>query len=99
MGNNRMMRNSFVYLLVIIGVIVIFYTLLPSFGGNTEQPVTTVIAMAKSRLRVAAKIIGNIVEKTTTIRSANEALRRDIIERERVKRDSRICSSSCMTPY
>ncbi|PKB78139.1 MAG: cell division protein FtsH [SAR202 cluster bacterium Io17-Chloro-G9] len=42
------MRNSFVYLLVIIGVIVIFYTLLPSFGGRTEQPVTTVIAMAKN---------------------------------------------------
>jgi len=42
------MRNSFVYLLVIIGVIVIFYTLLPSFGGSTEQPVTTVIAMAKN---------------------------------------------------
>ena len=42
------MRNSFVYLLVIIGVIVIFYTMLPSFGGSTEQPVTTVIAMAKN---------------------------------------------------
>ena len=48
MGNNRWLRNSFVYLLVIIGVIVIFYTLLPSFGGTTEQPLTTVIAMAKN---------------------------------------------------
>ena len=42
------MRNSFVYLLVIIGVIVIFYTLLPSFGGRSEESLTTVIAMAKS---------------------------------------------------
>ena len=42
------MRNSFVYLLVIIGVIVIFYTLLPSFSGRNEESVTTVIAMARS---------------------------------------------------
>ena len=48
MGSNRWMRNSFVYLLVIIGVIVIFYTLLPSFGGRGEESFTTVIAMAKS---------------------------------------------------
>ena len=48
MGSNRWMRNSFVYLLVIIGVIVIFYTLLPSFGGSSEEPLTTVVAMAKN---------------------------------------------------
>ena len=48
MGNNRWLRNSFVYLMIIIGVIVIFYTLLPSFGASTEQPLTTVIAMAKN---------------------------------------------------
>ena len=49
MGSNRWLRNSFVYLLVIIGVIVIFYTLLPSFGGRSEEPLTTVIAMAKNK--------------------------------------------------
>ena len=48
MGSNRWMRNGFVYLLVIIGIIVIFYTLLPSFGGSSEKPVSQVIAMAKS---------------------------------------------------
>ena len=48
MGSNRWMRNGFVYLLVIIGVIVIFYTLLPSFGGKSEESLTTVIAMAKN---------------------------------------------------
>ena len=48
MGNNRWLRNSFVYLLVIIGVIVIFYTLLPSFGGRNDIPVTTVVAMAEN---------------------------------------------------
>lgn len=48
MGSNRWMRNGFVYLLVIIGIIVIFYTLLPSFGGSSERPVSDVIRMAKS---------------------------------------------------
>ena len=49
MGSNRWLRNSFVYLLVIVGVIVIFYTLLPSFSGRSEEPLTTVIAMAKNK--------------------------------------------------
>ena len=48
MGNNRWLRNSFVYLMIIIGVIVIFYTLLPSFGGSDERPVSEVIALAKN---------------------------------------------------
>ncbi len=48
MGSNRWLRNSFVYLMIIIGVIVIFYTLLPSFGGPSEEPLTTVVAMAKN---------------------------------------------------
>ena len=48
MGNNRWLRNGFVYLLVIVGVIVIFYTLLPSFGASSDVPLTTVVAMAKN---------------------------------------------------
>ena len=48
MGSNRWLRNSFVYLLVIIGVIVVFYTFLPSFGGTNERPLTTVVSMAKN---------------------------------------------------
>ena len=48
MGSNRWLRNSFVYLMIIIGVIVIFYTLLPSFGSNDEKPVSQVISMAKN---------------------------------------------------
>ena len=48
MGSNRWLRNSFVYLMIIIGVIVIFYTLLSSFGGSEEKPLTTVVAEAKT---------------------------------------------------
>ena len=48
MGKNRWLRNGAVYLLVIVGVIVIFYTLLPSFGASNDVPLTTVVAMAKN---------------------------------------------------
>lgn len=48
MGKNRWLRNGVVYLLVIVGVIVIFYTLLPSFGASSDVPLTTVVAMAKN---------------------------------------------------
>ena len=34
--------------LMIIGVIVIFYTLLPSFGGRSEESLTTVVSLAKN---------------------------------------------------
>ena len=47
MGNNRWLRNSFVYLMIIIGVVVIFYTLMP-FGDSSEEPVSRVISMAKN---------------------------------------------------
>ena len=48
MGSNRWMRNSLVYLLIIIGVIVIFYTLIPAFGTRNDLPFTEVVARAKS---------------------------------------------------
>jgi cell division protease FtsH len=48
MGKNRWLRNGVVYLLVIVGMIVIFYTLLPNFGATNDVPLTTVVAMAKN---------------------------------------------------
>ena len=42
------MRNSLVYLLIIIGVIVIFYTLIPAFGTRNDLPFTEVVARAKT---------------------------------------------------
>ena len=45
--NSRRMRNSFIYLLIIVAVVAIFFTLLPdSFGGSNEIPVSSVITMA-----------------------------------------------------
>ena len=49
MANNRWLRNSLVYLLIIIGVIVIFYTLIPTFGAKTELSLTEVITKAQNQ--------------------------------------------------
>ena len=49
MGSNRWLRNSLVYLLIIIGVIVILYTLIPSFGEKSELALTEVITKAKNQ--------------------------------------------------
>ena len=48
MANNRWLRNSLVYLLIVIGVIVIFYTLIPTFGTTNELALTEVITKAKN---------------------------------------------------
>ena len=47
MGSNRWLRNSLVYLLIIVGVIVVFYTLIPTFGSSDPVPITEVIDRAK----------------------------------------------------
>ena len=64
------MRNSFVYLLVIIGIIVIFYTLLPSFGGRSEESLTTVIAMAKNNEIREIGVDGNKLNRLSENRRA-----------------------------
>ena len=48
MGNSRWLRNSLVYLLIIIGVIVIFYTLIPAFGSSKDLPLTEVLTDARN---------------------------------------------------
>ncbi len=68
MGNNRWLRNSFVYLMIIIGVIVIFYTLLP-FGGSSEEPVSKVITMAKNNQLDRIEVNG---DKLTVYPNAGE---------------------------
>ena len=69
MGSNRWLRNSFVYLMIIIGVIVIFYTLMP-FGSNDEEPVSRVIALAKSNQLDTIEVNG---DKLTVYRTTGES--------------------------
>ena len=47
MGNSRWMRNSFLYLLIIVAVIAIFFTMLNSLGGTEERPLSHIIAWAE----------------------------------------------------
>ena len=47
MTNNRWVRNSLIYLLIIIGVIVVFYTLIPSFGSSEELTLDEVVNRAR----------------------------------------------------
>ena len=69
MGSNRWLRNSFVYLMIIIGVIVIFYTLMP-FGSNDEEPISRVIALAKSNQLDTIEVNG---DKLTVYRTTGES--------------------------
>ena len=41
------MRNSFIYLLIIVAVIAIFFTMMGSFGGTEEVPLSDIIDWAK----------------------------------------------------
>ena len=69
MGSNRWLRNSFVYLMIIIGVIVIFYTLMP-FGGEDEEPVSRVISLAKNNQLEKIEVNG---DKLTVYRITGES--------------------------
>ena len=48
MANKRWLKNSLVYLLIIVGVIVIFYTLIPTLGNADPLPITEVITRAQN---------------------------------------------------
>ena len=45
--NTRWMRNGFIYLLIVVAVIAIFFTLFSDIGGSAEIPISEVVAMAK----------------------------------------------------
>ena len=68
MGSNRWLRNSFVYLMIIIGVIVIFYTLMP-FGSSDEEPVSRVLTLAKNNQLDKIEVNG---DKLTVYRKSGE---------------------------
>ena len=71
MGSNRWLRNSFVYLMIIVGVIVIFYTLMP-FGSADEEPVSRVITLAKNNQLEKIEVNG---DKLTVYRTNGETFK------------------------
>ena len=69
MTNNRWVRNSLIYLLIIIGVIVIFYTVIPSFGSDEQLSFSEVLIRAQSGQ--LASIVQDGQKLTVTARSAS----------------------------
>ncbi|MDP6101984.1 MAG: ATP-dependent metallopeptidase FtsH/Yme1/Tma family protein, partial [Dehalococcoidia bacterium] len=47
--NSQWLRNSFVYLLIIVAVVAIFFTFFQAPSGSQEIPISQVIQMAKDR--------------------------------------------------
>ena len=45
--NSRWMRNGFIYLLIVVAVIAILFTLFSDVSGSREVPIDEVISMAK----------------------------------------------------
>ena len=63
------MRNSFIYLLIIIAVIAIFFTMLGSFGGTPEMDFSDVVELAKDGHIQKIEVDG---EKLTVYRGAEK---------------------------
>ena len=57
--NPRWMRNSFIYLLIVVAVIAIFFTLFSDVSGSREVPLSEVASMAKSGELEAIDVSGN----------------------------------------
>ncbi len=47
--NSRWLRNSFVYLLIIVAVVAIFLTVMNNLGGSEERNLSDVVALAKEQ--------------------------------------------------
>ena len=64
--SSRWMRNSFIYLLIIVAVIAIFLTLLSEpLGGSMEIPISEVVSMAVSQDLETIEVRGDRLTVTT----------------------------------
>ena len=64
--NNRLKRNSFIYLLIGIAVIAIFFTLFSDPGSSQEIPIDEVISLAKRGQVESIEIYGEKLTLVTT---------------------------------
>ena len=70
MGNSRWMRNSFIYLLIIVAVIAIFFTMMRGgFGGTEERSFSDILAWAKDGQIQEIEVSG---EKLTVYRGGQK---------------------------
>ena len=65
--SSRWMRNSVIYLLIVVAVIAIFFTLLSEpLGGSREIPISQVVQMAASGQVKSIDVRGDKLDVTTT---------------------------------
>ncbi|MCH7786176.1 MAG: ATP-dependent zinc metalloprotease FtsH, partial [Chloroflexi bacterium] len=76
--NSRWMRNSFIYLLIIVAVIAIFFTLFSEpLGGSREIPISEVITMAARGDIDTIEVNGNNLTVITTGRETFTSRKED----------------------
>ena len=68
--NSRWMRNSFIYLLIVVAVIAIFFTLFSDVTGSVEIPISEVISMAEQGVVETIEVRG---DKLTVITNRGES--------------------------
>ena len=73
--NPRWMRNSFIYLLIVVAVIAVFFTLFSGVGGPQEISFSEVVAMAKRGEVDTIEVSGDNLT-VTTIRGENMTSRK-----------------------
>ena len=75
--NNRWMRNSFVYLLIIVAVLTIFFTFFQAPSGSDNKPLSEVIQLVKGNQVREIAVNDNILSVTgidgQTYRSRKES--------------------------
>ena len=72
------MRNSFIYLLIIVAIVAIFFTMMGNFSGTEERPFTEVISLAKEERVQKIEISG---EKLTVETLSGEKFNSRVGER------------------
>ena len=64
--NSRLMRNGFIYLLIVVAVLAIFFTLFSDVGGSQEIPIGTAVEMIKKGEVEMVEVRGDQITLYTT---------------------------------
>jgi len=64
--NSRLMRNGFIYLLIVVAVLAIFFTLFSDVGGSQEVPIGTAVEMIKKGEVEMVEVRGDQITLYTT---------------------------------
>ena len=72
----RWLRNSFIYLLILVAIVAIFFTVFPPAQGGRESDISTVLDMARSgsvdRIEVQGDMVSAVTKDGEKIRSRKE---------------------------